>query len=108
VNVLEVGVPLNVQPDGAVTVKPVMAYALLDGLATDIVSPVVAVPRSTFGDTENVGGEELEANTGAATGIRNSIPDTASSASISPELNFLRYAFVGVFILYFREGLLAG
>ena len=40
--------------------------------------------------------------TGAARGIRNNTPENASNASIVPELNFVKYAFVGVFILIFN------
>ena len=38
--------------------------------------------------------------TGAARGIRNNTPESASNARIVPELNFVRYAFVSVFILF--------
>ena len=99
-NVLPVieGVPLKVHPDGAVRVNPVIAYALDDGLAIAIVNAVVEVPENTLGEIVMVGREEFAAFTGATAGIKISIPDTTSSPSKSPELNFFRYAFVSVYM----------
>jgi hypothetical protein len=75
------------------------------GFATDRVRPVVAVPKKTLGETEIVGLLVPDATVGAASGTRKSIPETASSAMRSPELNFLKYTFVGVFNIFRRCGL---
>jgi len=59
---------------------------------------------TTFGVAVRVGREAFcAALTGVARGIRNTTPDKASNASIVPELIFVRYAFVGVFIFIFGQ-----
>ena len=52
---------------------------------------------------ETVGGSELAANTCGAIGTRKMSPEIARSARIVPELNFVTYAFVSVFII-FKKG----
>ena len=79
-------VPENDQPDGAVTVKAVIAYALPDGLVILRVTGVL--PVITFGVKDSVGGTAFDAETVVASGTRNSIPESARSATISPELIF--------------------
>ena len=54
----------------------------------------------TFGVMENVGETAFAPKTGDATGMRMRSPENANSASIVPELIFLKYAFVGVFIIF--------
>ena len=72
-------------------------------MATVIVNPpvVFVLPVTKLKLGVRVGKDAFcAALTGAARGIRNNTPESASNARIVPELNFVKYAFVGVFILF--------
>ena len=73
---------------------------MLLGFSTEIVRPVVAVPKNTLGLIVMVGADVPDANVGVASGTRTSIPESASNAMNSPELNFVKYTFVGVFNIF--------
>jgi hypothetical protein len=100
-------VPLNCHPLAATIVMLEIANWLLDGLDT-VKASTVSAPAVVCGKVEVTGERisafELEAKTGVATGTRKRIPDTASSASTSPELRFLRYEYLGVFIIFELTG----
>ena len=96
-----VGAPKTHVLPGEIIVTDVTGYALLDGFVTVTVIVAGDPPKTSGGLGENPG--ELAfctAKTGAASGTRTSIPENASNASIVPELNFVKYAFEGVFILF--------
>jgi hypothetical protein len=78
---------------GAKIVIDVIAYELDIGFDICSVLPVVAEPvMYTVTPGVRVGMLAFcEACTGTARGTRNSIPDSASRASIVPELNLLKY-----------------
>jgi len=77
---------------GAVTVIESISYALVVGLATVMVNPGWAPPTTRLWLRLSVGRLAfVVACAGAANGTRNRIPDSASNASIVPELNLLRY-----------------
>ena len=76
---------------GAVSTRAVIAYWLDDGLLIVRVSLTLFAPGIGAALRLRVGADALDACTGAASGTRNSIPDSASSASIVPELNLLIY-----------------
>jgi hypothetical protein len=102
--------PEKAQPLGAVMVKAVIAYALDEGLEIVTETAVAAhvpdvQPGITLGDRPIVGATALAAITGEAMGTRNSNPDNARIARVNPELNFLAYSLLRVFILYFRRKL---
>ena len=62
-------------------------------------------PTITLGEAEKVGRVALlAAYAGATAGTRMSRPERARIASIVPELIFVKYAFVGVFILFSIKG----
>jgi hypothetical protein len=91
-----------------VIVKAVIAYAFDAGfeivIATDVPAHVPdKQPGITLGARLIVGATAFAATTGAATGTKKRMPDNARIARVSPELNFLAYSFVRVFILYFRN-----
>lgn len=78
-----------------------IAYWLVEGLDTVISREVVGAPAECWKvevTGERISAFEFEAKTGVATGTKKRIPDTASRASTSPELRFLRYEYLGVFI----------
>jgi hypothetical protein len=75
---------------------------LLEGFFTVTEKAVAVAAITALGVAVNVGRVAFcAAMTGAARGIRNTAPESTSNASIVPELNFVRYAFVGVFIIIF-------
>ena len=65
-----------------------------------IVTAVPEPPTIALGVKVITGRSEFAAETGLAMGTRKSIPEIARIAKIIPELNFIGYAFVGVFILF--------
>jgi hypothetical protein len=93
-----------VHPVGALIVNAVTVNWLLAGFPTLSVN-VAGVPPSAglFPVADTVGKVALAAKIGEATGMKSSRPEKAKSARIVPELNFVTYAFEGVFILYFRS-----
>jgi len=80
---------------GTVMVKEVMAYWLVAGLVMVRYSSHEPLGVTGFHPkgcpTCRTSGFEFVACTGAAMGTSTSIPDSASNASIVPELNLLRY-----------------
>jgi hypothetical protein len=93
--------PVMVQPEGASMVKPVIVYELEVGLARVTVNDCDAPPiAGLLPVTVAVGRLPFEAKTGDAMGIKKRRPERARIARIVPELNFVRYAFVGVFIYF--------
>ncbi|MGA2663709.1 MAG: hypothetical protein ABSF83_02020 [Nitrososphaerales archaeon] len=100
---LHVGAVENVHPLGATRVRLVIAYAFEVGFVSVKLTVVGPPAISAFGVAERVGRLALPAAcAGTASGTRNSIPDSASIASIVPELNLLKY-IEDVFII-FRGG----
>ncbi len=92
---------VNDHPAGALTVIEVIAYALVDGFFTVTVKPVAVEAMTAFGVAVSVGRAAFcAALTGAARGTKNRKLESARRVRIVPELNFVRYAFVGVFILF--------
>ncbi|MGD0636998.1 MAG: hypothetical protein ABSA72_03035 [Nitrososphaerales archaeon] len=87
---------------GAKIVIEVIAYEFVIGLVTlsDVATPAAPVMKAV-GVEVRVGrlAFGVPACTGAASGTRKSIPDSASNASIVPELNLLKY-IVDVFIIF--------
>ncbi len=78
-----------------------IAYKLDAGFDTENDTAVPGGPAFTrLGAPTTVGRPVFIASTGAAIGMRNNMLERARIASIVPELNFVRYAFVGVFILF--------
>ena len=57
-------------------------------------------PFITFGAKVIVGRLEFAALAGVTSGTMTRRPESARIASIVPELNFVRYAFVGVFNIF--------
>ena len=75
---------------------------MLVGLLTVRVIEAGTPPGSGFPlDTVMVGRLAFEANAGVARGMRKTIAEIARSARIVPELIFVKYAFVGVFMFIF-------
>ena len=64
---------------------------------TDTEMPVAPPRTGLLLVTEMVGPLAFAADAGAASGIRTRSPENARKTRISPELNFVIYAFVGVF-----------
>ncbi len=94
--------PVMFQFAGATKVTEVIGKALVAGLVTVTVNAVEFVwPVTRLKLGASVAKAPFcAALTGAARGIRNNTPESASNARIVPELNFVRYAFVRVFILF--------
>ena len=100
---LQVGSTVKVHPAGAMIVTLVIAYAFDAGLVSLKLTAVAPPARMAFGVVVRVGRLAFcVACTGTASGTKNSIPDSASKASIVPELNLLKY-IDDVFII-FRAG----
>jgi hypothetical protein len=80
------------QPLGAINVTDVIAYPLVDGLVTASLRSVGVSCRTRVGVVFMVGRLAFPAAcAGTANGTKNSIPESASNASIVPELNLLKY-----------------
>ena len=62
--------------------------------------PTAPPATGLFPVTVAVGRFALEAKIGEPRGKKSRRPDRARIARIVPELNFVRYAFVGVFIIF--------
>jgi hypothetical protein len=90
------------QPEGAVTVNADTAYWFEAGLKMDSVAVGVVADATTFGVMVKTTGEVLVPNAGVASGTRTRSPENARSARIVPELNFVTYALLCVYIVYFR------
>ena len=90
------------QPDGRLNETPVIANWLLVGLV--IVTVMTWEPGVTglFELVVICGREAFDAYTGEASGTRNTIVEKARRASKVPELNFVEYALVGVYMCIFE------
>lgn len=95
---------LTVHPAGTTNVNPVRANWLLAGLVSvkDTVLPPAPV-RGAPAVTEMVGRLALAAKTAEERGIAKSKPENARMKRRVPELIFLLYAFVGVYIYLFKR-----
>jgi hypothetical protein len=71
-------------------------------LKLNLTPAVAAAEPNTVTLDEALPALAFAANTGTADGTMNSIPENARSVRRSPELNFVTYAFEGVFIFYFQ------
>jgi len=88
-------------------------YALEDGLLSLKVFVLAKAVADLYTVTlvDAVPGLAFWANTGIERGTRKRSPENSRSARMVPELNFVRYAFVGVFIIFIlagRDGLYKG
>jgi hypothetical protein len=82
-------------------VNAVVVYWLLDGFETVSVNVAEAPPKAgLLPVAATVGRLALAAKIGEATGMMKRRPEKAKSARIVPELNFVTYAFEGVFIVF--------
>jgi hypothetical protein len=71
-------------------------------LKLNVTPAVEAADLNTVTLDEALPALALAANTGIAEGTMKSNPENARSVRRIPELNFVTYAFEGVFILYFQ------
>ena len=84
-----VAVPAKVHPEGALTVKAVIAYELPLGFEIFMVATGVVPVAITLGLIEMVGRLEFAAFAGATAGTSMRSPESANSARTSPELIFV-------------------
>jgi hypothetical protein len=91
------------QPVGEVTMKFVSAYWFEPGLVSRNGTHSLSPPPQLWEYSLTVGGTAFVACTGETTGTRKRMAENANSARIVPELNFVTYALLGVYIMYFRS-----
>jgi hypothetical protein len=94
-----------VQPVGAISVNPVIAYWLLAGLLS--VKAIVLPGPPLMGEPTVIataGGLAFAATTGATTGTKMRNPEKKRRDRIVPELNFVTYDLEIVFISCFQDG----